>query len=95
MAATPEFKVYTADGEYIAACKHIEDAAAVVALYNEGATIRWMHSKIVWKEGAENFPASESYDEVARIVTERIDEIQRKSMLKIRQRTVFHQRSKY
>ena len=32
MASAPPFKVYTADGEYVASFKYPEDAAALVAL---------------------------------------------------------------
>lgn len=39
MAATPRFKIFDADGEYQAATKRPEEAAAVVALLGEGATI--------------------------------------------------------
>lgn len=35
-----EFKVYTAEGECIAACKYSFDAAAIIGIYGEGATIR-------------------------------------------------------
>ena len=55
MAATPRFKIYDSTGEYQAATKRPEEAAAVVALLGEGATIRTAHSKksIVWNEGLE------------------------------------------
>ena len=68
MANAPRFKVYTPDGEYVASCKHAEDAAALVALYGDGATIRAGHSRrdILWHEGFQGQPAAESYDFVAR-----------------------------
>lgn len=68
---TPRLKIYNPQGEYVAACKHAEDAACLVALYGNGATIRYDHSKVVWREGAEQFSASESYDRVADVVTAR------------------------
>lgn len=74
MARTPEWKVHNPSGEYIAACKHIEDAACLVALYGDGATIRnpWTgHRKPLWTEGAEDFRAGESYDRVVTVVTSR------------------------
>ena len=53
MAASPQYKVYTANGEYEAACKSVKAAAAVVTFLGEGATIRAGHRKrdIVWTEG--------------------------------------------
>lgn len=72
MSASPRFKIYNPRGEYIACCKHPEDAAAIVAVYGEGATIRDGHSRrnIVWAEGRE---ASDSYDEVADKVWSRVN----------------------
>lgn len=72
MAASPKYKVYNPGGEYVASCKYVEAAAAVVALYGSGATIRVGHSKrsIVWQEGTDG-DAGESYDVVAEIVYQR------------------------
>ena len=64
------YKVYSPDGEFIAACKYPEDAAAVVALQNSG-TVRWRHRKIIWREGKEECFASESYDGAAQIMRSR------------------------
>ena len=77
MANSPQLKVYNPAGEYVAACKHGEDAACLAALYGDGATIRYGHNKsgIVWNEGSESFPAGESYDGVAALVAERIEAI--------------------
>lgn len=76
MAATPEYKVYNAQKEYVAACKYALDAAILVSNYNDGATIRHGHSLkgIVWTEGAEDQPAGESYDHVADVIHARITE---------------------
>ena len=65
MAASPKWKVYSPENEYVAACKHVEDAAAVVALRGDGATIREGHTKatIVWIEGTDGH-AGDSYDAV-------------------------------
>lgn len=73
MAASPEWKVFGPSGDYRAACKHIEDAAALVAFLGSGASIRFSHQKrhAVWTEGAESQSASESYDFVAAVATER------------------------
>lgn len=72
MAGTPKWKVYSPDGEYIAATRYAEDAAALVAVRGDGATIRWNHGSVVWREGAEKQPAGESYDYVAQTVAHRI-----------------------
>ena len=71
MAASPEYKVYNTAGEYIAACKYGEDAAALVALQGDGAKIKWDHSVVLWTEGAEDQPAGESYDHVRETMHER------------------------
>lgn len=74
MARAPQYKVYDMEGEYQAACKDAELAAAVVALLGDGATIRLGHAKgaTVWTEGdAGDGHAGESYDEVAIKVHER------------------------
>jgi hypothetical protein len=69
MAASPRFKVYSASGEYIAACKFPEAAAAIIAAIGyDGWTIRDGHRRIVWLEGTETQSASESYDNVAYVV---------------------------
>lgn len=74
MAGAPALKVYNPSGDYVAACKCGEDAACLVALYGDGASIRFGHSKgrTVWTEGAEEFPAGESYDRVAALIFERL-----------------------
>ena len=66
MAGSPRWKIYSPTGGYVAACKHAEDAAAVVALHGDGATIRDGHAarNTVWTEGRDG-AAGESYDEVA------------------------------
>lgn len=74
MAQTPQFKVYNPQGEYIAACKLADDAAALVALYGYGAVIRHGHSHIVWTEGRDTIGPGAGYDEVARVVYQRVDE---------------------
>lgn len=79
MAATPRLKVHNPNGEYIASCKHYEDAACLIAMYGEGATVR--HADIgsrdkrdvIWREGAERIAAGDSYDEAADIMRSRVD----------------------
>lgn len=73
MSGTPKWKVYL-DGEYVAACKHAEDAAAIVAMSNSGV-VKYDHKTVVWNEGSEEFSACDSYDRAAQVMHERIDEI--------------------
>ncbi|TXH10354.1 MAG: hypothetical protein E6R03_15580 [Hyphomicrobiaceae bacterium] len=75
MAASPPFKIFNPCGEYVASCKHVEDAAMILAAYGDGAKLR--HSgygrRVLWNEGAEDQPASESYDHVATVVLKRME----------------------
>ena len=84
MSGTPRFKVYDASGDYQAACKEIEAAAALMGFYGDGATIRDGHkaADIVWVEGAEQQPAFESYDYVAEVASKQIRERNIKSFMK-------------
>ena len=77
MASAPHLKVFNPSGEYIAACKFYEDAAALAALNGNGSSVRLGHSKkdTLWMEGSERISAAESYDEAAQIMRERKDEI--------------------
>jgi len=72
--AMVRFKVFTPQGEYIAAVKRPEEGAALMAFLGDGAELRDGHSKrfTVWREGAEAQPAGESYDHVAQTVWDRI-----------------------
>jgi hypothetical protein len=73
MGATPVWKVYDAEGNYQASCKEPEAAAAVVAIYGEGARIKYDHAVVVWREGeCGDGWAGNSYDEVAQVVRERV-----------------------
>lgn len=71
MGGSPVLKVYSREGEYLAAFKYAEDAAALVALRGSGATIRRGHRRVVWTEGMESQPAIESYDYVAEVASRR------------------------
>jgi hypothetical protein len=64
MAASPQWKVYTPQGEYVASAKHTEGASLLMSLYGDGSTIRFDHRKIVWTEGIDG-NASQSYDYTA------------------------------
>ncbi len=76
MASAPLWKVFNPSGEYIASCKHAEDAAAIIALYG-GGEIRAGHSKqlTVWREGQEESGSAtdDGFDMVARVCHERLD----------------------
>ena len=64
--------VHDPTGIRVALLAYAEDAAGVVALYGEGATIRF-GPLVVWREGKETQPAGESYDYVAEMVHARAD----------------------
>lgn len=59
-------------GRFMGATVHAEDAAAMVALLGEGATVRCNVDSILWTEGSERELASESYDGAAEIMLERM-----------------------
>lgn len=71
MAASPRFKVYAPDREYIASCKYAEDAVALASLHGDDATVRLNHGDVLWREGAEEISGQESYDRAAQIVYNR------------------------
>lgn len=66
------FKVHNEDGEHVASFMHSEDSASFIALLGDGATIR-VGPLVVWREGRESQPASESYDFVAGVVHDRME----------------------
>lgn len=72
MSNTPKWKIFR-EGEYVGACKYAEDAAAFAALVR-GSVVKYDHRVLVWTEGAEAFPAGESYDRAAEIMHARRDE---------------------
>ena len=77
MAATPRLKVHNPSGEYIASCKHYEDAACLAASYGIGAVIRHADlsnaKSVIWREGGEKISAGESYDQAAEIMRDRVE----------------------
>lgn len=81
MASSPEWKIYR-NGNYVACCKHAEDAAALVSL--SGGIVKNGHTLIVWKEGAEAFSAGESYDGAAEIMHSRLRSANIKAVVKHR-----------
>lgn len=58
------WKVYDLAGRLKAACKGPYEAAAVVVVVGDGATIR-VNGAALWHEGHELHPASDSFDFVA------------------------------
>lgn len=76
MAASPQYKVSNPSGEYVASCKYLEDAACLVAFLGAGATIKWLHGPVIWHEGHEDQPASESYDHVRDLASARVQTLQ-------------------
>ena len=73
MAHAPRWKVYDDQQRYVASCKYVEHAAALVDFIGDGATIRDGHQSrhIVWTEGSEDQPAAESWDHVAEVAYQR------------------------
>ena len=61
MAASPRYKLYTADGEHVSSSNRVELLTASIALLGEGATIRLGNSRVLWTEGVDGW-AGESHD---------------------------------
>jgi len=75
----PALKVFDSNGKYQASVKDKAAAAALMAFYGAGASIRYNgHSKknIVWTEGSEQECAHHSYDAVVETISDRIAERQ-------------------
>lgn len=74
MAAAPVFKVYR-NGEYIGCCKHPEDAAALVGM--SGGEVRYGHSRkwTLWTDGSEDGCAGDSYDDAAKTMLSRLEQL--------------------
>jgi hypothetical protein len=68
---TLDWTVTNSSGETIAKLRHLEDAAALVALQGDGAKIRFGRV-VLWREGSEDYSASESYDGVAELCYSRL-----------------------
>ena len=77
MAGSPMFKVYDASGVYQACTKRPEEAAAVVGLLGDGATIKYGHRYVVWIQGPfserGDGDAAESYDNAAAVIWSRVN----------------------
>ena len=68
MATTPKYKIYDSDGQYQASVKDPVAAAALMALYGTGASVKLKHQQVLWVEGMEDTPAHESYSEAERLI---------------------------
>ena len=73
MSGSPKFKIYDCNGDYMAATKEAEAAAVLVSWYGDGATIRYEHGPVIWREGAEGAPATDSLDGTSETVWSRIN----------------------
>lgn len=71
MGASPKWKVYDKENNYVASCRDTDGASLLMSLYGDGSTIRLDHRRIVWTEGADG-NASESYDQTAIKIQERL-----------------------
>src|SRR3990172_8450352 len=92
MSGSPRFKVYRY-GKYVASCKYLEDAAALVAGHPHGQ-IKYDHGYTLWREGQEEFSAGESYDKVARICMGRLNEYQETTQIPGRRNRMNSQRNR-
>jgi hypothetical protein len=72
---TMKFHVFDSESRPRAVLMDGEDAAAFVAILGDGACIADPNGAIVWSEGAEEFPAADSYDGVAEIMQKRLAKI--------------------
>jgi len=69
--SSPKYKVYDNDGQYVASCKHLEDAAILVGIgYPDRGTVRLGHGRTLWTNGVDG-NASESYDGAAQVMADR------------------------
>lgn len=73
MAASPPIKIYR-NGAYVASAKYFEDAAALAGM-TKGTVIKWLGRHLIWTEGTETIAASESWDEAAAIMRERVAQL--------------------
>ncbi len=73
MASAPPFKLFNPGGEYLGSLKYVEDAAAMVAILGDGATVRNGHAKrdTIYTQGADG-DAGESYDVAGELMRSRI-----------------------
>lgn len=78
MVSAPPYKVYRGK-EYVAACKHPQDAAVLVG-YQPDGTVRLHHKQVLYRNGEEHDgDALESFDQAAVTISTRHNEISEKS----------------
>ena len=65
------YKVLNPAGEWIASCRHGEDAANLAGANGDGSKIKDKFAGIVWTEGKEAFSAANSWDGCAHVMIER------------------------
>jgi hypothetical protein len=61
----------TYDGEVRAFTKYLEDAAMFAGAMGDGSRVFSDDNTLLWVEGSEEIPASESYDRASEIMTGR------------------------
>ena len=88
MAAAPNWKVYTSEGDYEAACKNPESAAVLASWLGDGATVRLGHRFTVWTEGSEQQPAAESWDFAAGLMLTRVQTRGREAQARANERRI-------
>lgn len=66
-----QWKIHSETGTYEGEAVFGELAAAMVAVLGDGSTVRTAGGQVVWREGAEEFSAGESYDNAAETFRER------------------------
>lgn len=69
---TAHYKVHSPSGTYVGEAVFGELAAAMVAVLGDGSTVRTAGGQVVWREGAEEFSANESYDGAAEVMHGRV-----------------------
>lgn len=63
MAASPRYKIYSKDGEYLASVKYLSDAGILLSVLGNGTTVRLGHTLIIYTEGKDG-NCGESYDAI-------------------------------
>lgn len=76
MPAGMDFAIYQeGDCFCLAMTRYGEDAAAMVAVFGDGSTVRDRRGNIVWTEGKEEIAAGDSYDRAAVIMNQRANDL--------------------
>jgi hypothetical protein len=71
MSVNFPFKVHAPDGTPVGATLHAEDAAGLVYLHGDGATVRYRNT-VVYTQGPDG-DAGNSYDAAAGLMYQRVD----------------------